>query len=132
MNAFNEPDTSLIRDRLINSNKNVYAPSLIDDKIVPSLLNGASLKRGKYNIPEPDSCIFSDIKNLDAVIVPGIAFDIYKNRIGFGGGYYDKFLSGFEGIKIGICYDFQITELIPSDAHDIKMDIIVSDKRLLN
>ena len=66
--------------------------------------------------------------------VPGIAFDKSGNRIGFGKGYYDRFLKDKPQItKIGICYDFQLLKKvqIPFDEFDIKMDIIVTEKEVI-
>ena len=70
--------------------------------------------------------------DIDIVIVPGIAFDIYGNRIGHGKGYYDKFLHNKNICKIGFCYsDNLITDEIPNDCHDIKMDYIITDREVL-
>ena len=67
----------------------------------------------------------------DAIIIPGRAFDIKGNRLGRGKGFFDKYLAGFKGIKIGICFDFQIFENIPLEPHDLAMDYVVTDKRIL-
>ncbi len=74
-------------------------------------------------------------ENLDLVIVPGIAFDENTARIGQGSGFYDQFLSNIKGKKpiIGLAYDFQITdEPIPQSKHDIKVDAVITERRLIN
>ena len=72
---------------------------------------------------------------LDLIIMPGVAFDENKNRIGFGGGYYDRFLLKFDKNKIpltiAVCYDFQVIDYIPAENHDQKPDFIITEKRTL-
>ena len=70
-------------------------------------------------------------EKVDVVIFPGAAFDIEGNRIGYGKGYYDKYISKltYQPYKIGICYDFQLLDEIPSDTHDIKLDKIITEHR---
>ena len=74
-----------------------------------------------------DECI--EPKTIDLIIVPGICFDLENNRIGFGKGYYDKYLSNKEltATKIGICFEEQILKhgLIDIEPHDVKMDKVL-------
>ena len=67
------------------------------------------------------------------VIVPGLIFGKNMYRIGYGGGYYDKFLSNKEisAYKLGICYDFQVIDEIQNDIYDIPVDKIITDKRII-
>ena len=80
------------------------------------------LKVGSYGIKEPDKKSTEvDLKNIDLVIVPGVAFDRNNNRLGRGGGYYDRFLKKLPKGKpsIGLAFDFQIVDEIPSmESHD--------------
>ena len=90
----------------------------------------------KFGYYESKSDIFCDENILDLIIVPALAFDIVKNRIGFGGGYYDKFLHKIRKnhnnpLIIGICYDFQLLDNIPSEIHDVKVDFVITEKRSL-
>ena len=87
----------------------------------------------KFGYYESSSENFYDEKILDLIIVPGLGFDLEKNRIGFGGGFYDTFLTQLrkDGIDIpfvAICYDFQIIEKVPVEGHDVKVDFIVTEK----
>jgi len=59
-----------------------------------------------------------------------VAFDIHGNRIGYGRGYYDRLLKKMAGVKVGVAYDFQVLEKIPSEKHDVGMDIIATDTYL--
>lgn len=93
------------------------------------------LQPATFDIPEPT--ILNDLRrinptNIDVAIVPGIAFDLQKNRIGYGKGYYDKLLSKSVCLKIALCYEEQIVDFIPTNNHDIKMDVIVTDERIIN
>ncbi|WP_278287518.1 5-formyltetrahydrofolate cyclo-ligase [Ruminiclostridium josui] len=78
---------------------------------------------GQKNVVSPDS--------IDVVIVPGCAFDLHKNRMGYGAGYYDRFLNLISDscLKVGVAFDFQIMDEIPWDEHDIPMDIIITEER---
>ena len=73
---------------------------------------------------------------MDIVIVPAVVFDFEKNRIGFGGGYYDTFLKKVREknkkvLFIGICYDFQIVDEVPTESHDMILDFIVSENKVI-
>jgi len=92
--------------------------------------------RGKYGIFEPPllECNIIDPAKLDIIIVPGSAFDINKNRMGYGAGFYDMFFSNVSAgrcKKIGICFDFQVLDSIPYEEHDIPLDLLVTDKRII-
>lgn len=71
----------------------------------------------------------SEIK---AFVVPGLAFDHYGNRLGYGGGFYDRFLQNTKALKMGACYSEQVSELkLKTEVHDIKMDIIITENYIL-
>ncbi|MGM9937179.1 MAG: 5-formyltetrahydrofolate cyclo-ligase [Candidatus Ornithomonoglobus sp.] len=135
ISAFKEPGTDVIILRLFADNKRVVVPISNTDTftITPSYLTSPDkLIKGAYGIKEPAECIKADISDIDLALIPGIAFDTKGARIGFGKGYYDRFLAAFKGIKVGICYDFQLLDYVPSSPHDIKMDIIITEKRIYN
>lgn len=62
------------------------------------------------------------------IIVPGVAFDDDLNRTGFGGGYYDRYLSGHAGFRAGIAFEAQIAQKLPAEGHDVRMDIVITEK----
>lgn len=81
--------------------------------------------RGKFKIPEPTGKLFSDYAKIDVAFIPGMAFDRQGHRLGRGKGYYDRLLSSsaFKKIhKIGVCFDFQLQQEVPSEAHDCLVD----------
>lgn len=73
----------------------------------------------------------SALAEMDAVLVPGVAFDEEGYRIGMGGGHYDRAVRTFRGVKIGLAYDFQILEAFPRENHDLRCDWIVTEKRVI-
>lgn len=90
----------------------------------------ADLAPGRFGIPEPVSGLPSWEGAITLTVVPGVAFDRQGNRIGYGGGYYDRFFSRVSGTealyKVGVCYDFQLQERIPSQETDIAMDCVLA------
>ena len=75
---------------------------------------------------------FLDEKKIDCVIVPGAAFDFFGNRLGLGGGYYDRFLKKISAKKIALAFDFQITKNLPIESHDVPVDFIFTEKNFFD
>ncbi|MBD3330574.1 5-formyltetrahydrofolate cyclo-ligase [Candidatus Peregrinibacteria bacterium] len=126
----NEVDTiNLINEAL--KTKSVYLPKTkINGEISVHKISGLEdTSEGKYGIPEPTTAE-TDSQILDLIIVPGVAFDSDFNRIGFGKGYYDKFLKKLKCPKIALAYDFQIIKNIPAQEHDQKIDIIITNSKI--
>jgi len=88
------------------------------------------LAPARFGILEPKTKIKPN-REPDIVIVPGLAFDSDLHRLGYGKGYYDKLFAHLKTFKIGVCFDFQIVEKIPKHEHDVRLDYIVSEKRIL-
>ncbi len=83
----------------------------------------------KYGVLQP--LINTNEKTIDIFIVPGVAFDITGNRLGRGVGFYDKLLAKFpNSIKIGIAHESNILDTIPFEAHDVKMNKIVTSSKI--
>ncbi len=92
------------------------------------------LERGHYGIREPKEDLIRPIppEELDAVVVPAVAFDLQGHRLGYGGGYYDRYLPGApQAIRIGAAFTCQIVAEIPADPHDVRMDRIVTDREII-
>jgi len=92
------------------------------------------LDSGAYGILEPRKEFLRPVgyNEVEVIIVPGIAFDENGNRIGYGEGYFDKLLGNINAFKIALAYDFQVLKKIPNEKHDIKMDIIVTERRIIS
>lgn len=84
-----------------------------------------NLKQGHYGIPTPQTGTYHGKPEL--VIVPGLAFDKDLTRMGRGKGYYDRFLRKLGNVtKVGVCYDFQISDDLPRSFRDVRMDKVVT------
>ena len=92
-----------------------------------------NLEENSMGILEPkDDSSFIAKENIDLIIVPGAVFDIHGNRIGYGGGYYDRFLADIKDKrnKVVLAYDLQVVDFIEVEEHDIKMDYIITNSRI--
>lgn len=87
---------------------------------------------GAFGIEEPLGEIFNDYSKIDLAIVPGVSFDINRNRLGRGKGYYDRLLPSIEAYKIGLCFGFQISNKIPTEVHDTPMDAILTEDGIIS
>jgi 5-formyltetrahydrofolate cyclo-ligase len=86
----------------------------------------AKMHRGQFNIPEPTTEPYQG--DIDLILVPGVGFDKTGNRLGRGGGYYDKFIGriGKKTLLVGVGYDFQLVEEIPANSWDKRLDYVVT------
>jgi 5-formyltetrahydrofolate cyclo-ligase len=130
-----EVDTELIVRCALDSGKKIAFPTVVGEELFfCEVKDLSSLKKGKFGIMEP--CATGNVvipENADVLVVPGVAFDLNGHRIGYGKGYYDKTLHRLEGHGklVGLCYDFQLVDEILAEAHDIKMDLIITEKRVV-
>ena len=90
--------------------------------------NNTLYEKSSIGVLEPIGDIFTGI--IDLIIVPGLVFDKKLNRLGFGMGYYDKYLNSHNIYKIGLCFNEQIVDFVPVESHDIKMNMIITKKRV--
>lgn len=131
-----EVNTDKLIDYSIKSGKLVCLPRVEVDSLSFYIVNSSSFnfKKSNFGVKEPvkSDASFVEKRLIDLVIVPGVAFDNSCNRIGFGKGYYDRYLKGSNLKTIGICFDEQIIEdKIPTDKYDIKMDSVISENRMI-
>ena len=111
----------------------MFLPFINSEKLFFSKINSLNdLVIGKFNILEPKDR-FKTKEELDLIIVPGLVFDKKGNRIGHGKGYYDSFLKKHpNATKIGLAFEDQINKKILVEDHDIPMDFIITEKRIIN
>ena len=84
------------------------------------------LELGAFHIEEPTGCDTVDPETLELIVVPAVAYDRKGNRLGRGKGFYDRLLSSTKATKVGVAYEFQIVDEVPTETHDVPMDIIIS------
>lgn len=125
----NEVDTSGIINALLAQNKTVSHPLIIGDKIISALPTSSEWVKDAFNIETPKN--YKELSSVDVAIIPLIACDKNKNRVGFGKGFYDKFLSETPCIKIGLCYDFQVIDSITPNPWDVKLDYIITPTKII-
>jgi len=85
------------------------------------------MPKNKWDVPEPIGNKVS-LSDIDCVVVPGVAFDYDCNRLGYGGGFYDRALSNYEGDIIGVAYRFQVVERIPFVPYDVPVNKIFTEE----
>jgi len=139
-----EIPTEKIIQTALKSGKKVALP-----KVISPVSDGAKMEfllvdvntlyiNGVYGIMEPESGErISPAGGNDRIeiLIPGLCFDLTKNRIGYGGGYYDRYLSQFDREKFHItalAYEYQIFEVIPTDEYDSKVDLIITENRWID
>ena len=103
--------------------------------ITPKSLKGRKLKNlVLHSLQELEDGIFGTkhpahdeeyTGTIDLFIIPGLAFDKLNHRMGYGGGYYDNLLPSQQGYKVGVCYSFQLVDMLPTEPHDIPVDQVV-------
>ena len=122
----NEVDTIKLIKHSLEREKKVAVPKCEGNYIVFYYINNLEdLKEGSFNILEPKANQMVKDFNNSICIVPGIAFDKQNNRIGYGKGFYDRFLKDYKGIKIGLTYKECICDKIDVDENDVKMDKVI-------
>lgn len=97
--------------------------------MIAGLPIGKEFVLSKFGTEEPKE--YKEITDIDVCFLPLVACDLSFNRLGYGKGYYDRFLSANACLKIGICYDFQIVDKIDYNLWDVPLDIIITEKRII-
>jgi 5-formyltetrahydrofolate cyclo-ligase len=91
----------------------------------------ARLVRHKFGMEEPDPCLPVILPGeIDLALIPGLAFDRMGWRLGYGGGYFDRFLKDFQGISLGVTFKELLFESLPSDSNDMRMNFVVAEREL--
>lgn len=113
-------------------NKNFFLPRMNGKNLeCCPYKKGDSLNTAKYNIKEPKTeCILCP--KLDLIIVPALAVDKYGNRLGYGGGFYDKFLKTIQALKLVPISQDLVFESVPAEEFDVKIDCFVTEKKVCN
>ena len=129
-----EVDTLVMITKALELKKRILIPIVMPEQrqMIPTQITTlADLKDGVYSIPQPrfDSSKAVAPEEIDAVIVPGLAFDQAKHRLGRGAGYYDRFLSilSKNTALIGLAFDFQLTDRLPVEEHDVPLTQIIAN-----
>lgn len=128
-----EVDTIPILTHALSAGKTVAVPRCIPGTPYMDFYRIESLEHlasGSFGLLEPDPALCQKITDFSSglCLLPGFCFDRYGYRIGYGKGYYDRFLAGFSGHTAGICYSSFVIDLLPHGYFDRKVDIMVTEK----
>jgi len=132
----NEVDTLRLISSAIEAGRQVLVPVALTstrEMVWSELRSLDELHPSTFGIMEPKEDCIRPVEHceMDLALVPGIAFDTSGCRIGYGGGYYDRFLSSFRGKKVALAYELQVYDSVPSEPHDLPVDVIVTENRLI-
>lgn len=132
ISAYPEVDTKLLIERIWQEGKNVAVPKCIPqsrgmDFYIIKDFNQLEVVYMNLQEPQPEITRYSAPRDIDLMIVPGIAYCRSGYRIGFGGGYYDRYLSGFAGHTRSLAFDVQLVDAIDAEAHDIPVQGIYTE-----
>ena len=126
--------TGTLLEALLSRGSTLLLPYVADDGMLRAseIRSTAGLAPGYRGIPEPRARMPVDPARADVVVVPGVAFDARGGRLGFGGGFYDRFLQACgDATRIGICFECQVVDEVPLEDHDQRMDIVVTPDRVI-
>ena len=105
-----------------------YVPVTHGVEIMPALYSSDTvLTKGVFGVSVPENPIYADKSTIDLVLVPAVAVDRKKNRMGYGKGCYDRFLADMNCIKAAVCFDFQVVNGLKPEPHDVRMDYIITE-----
>ena len=124
----------------LQDSKKLYLPRCLPDGTMTFISIGKDWSQtasGLYGIKEPEESgefFVCEEPTKTAIIIPGVAFDKMGNRLGRGKGYYDRFLSQKPNraiLSVGVCWDLQILDVVPTDSHDVMLQWVVSEEQTL-
>jgi 5-formyltetrahydrofolate cyclo-ligase len=131
-----EIDTTIIIKKALQDCKKIILPRVSDKNLDLYFIENYEyqLKKGSYGImePVPELCEPAEISDIDLAIVPGVCFDKNFNRLGYGGGFYDRMLALLNNNvkKIALCFEMQMLPEIPTSNYDIKVDEIITESNI--
>ena len=131
----NEVETNEIINLLFKKNKRVFVPKILGTNLIHIEINkNTSYSKNQLGIREPVNSSKSNPDLLEVIFVPLLAFDKQGDRVGYGGGYYDKFLGDIKNnaLKIGLSLFEPIDKILDIEDYDISLDYIITPKRVYN
>jgi 5-formyltetrahydrofolate cyclo-ligase len=113
--------------------KKVLMPRVAEKELrIHAVAGPSELAPGKFGILQPLPSTPSAPEAADFILVPGLAFDAKGGRLGRGGGFYDRLLARFQGVKVGICFNETLFEEIPREGHDAVMDFVATPDGIIS
>lgn len=133
MSTENEPDTSLVIKEALKERKKVYVPKCISKGVMVAVRIDETtvFKSGYMNLPEPENVIAEENIKIDLAVLPCVSADFKGNRLGHGAGFYDRFLEKNKSARVCFCFEKLVSPEIPTEEHDIKADVLITEKTVL-
>lgn len=134
MDCKNEVETKMVIEQCWRDGKTVAVPKVFGEIMKYYVITSYDdLEEGYFGIPEPKHEQLNEIVCDDGLmILPGVAFDICRHRVGYGGGFYDRYLEAHPGMKkIAFAFEFQMFESVPFEVFDRQPEKIITEKRII-
>ena len=129
ISKYNELDTSYIINKLKSEKKNIIVPKILNNELIHIAINDQTeFSINEYGIKEPNNGNSFIIQNLDLIFIPLLAYDLEGHRVGYGKGYYDRFLklTNKSSLKIGLSFFDPINKIQDIDDNDVKLDYCIT------
>ncbi len=128
-----EVDTKEIINRAFADGKTVFVPKVTGKTEMKAchITGSEAFEKSSLGVSEPENPIFAEAKDLDLIIVPGLAFSKDGVRLGFGGGFYDRYLKDVTCDTAGLCYDVCLAEDLIKDEYDVNVKYIITEKGIV-
>ena len=133
--ASREPETSLLVEQLSRRGITVGLPRMLPGRgmEVRRYDPAAAMVPAGFGLLEPDvSCPRMEKKDIDLVLVPALCYDRHGYRLGFGGGYYDRWLADCAALKVGLCREKVLQHRVPVEVHDSRVDLLLTETACLS
>lgn len=134
----NEVATGCFIGYCLKAGKKAAVPLVVDaGNMIAAEINCPEddLEPGTFGVMEPKKCKLKEInpEEIDIIVVPGAVFDLDKNRIGYGAGFYDRFLPKLrrDCLKVGIAFDIQVVESVPVGEYDVPLELVITESRII-
>lgn len=133
MNERNEVDTHDLIQNSIRLGKQVIIPRIESGMKLSHhrIQNIDDLERNEWGVPEPAGKADAEPDDPDLILVPMLSGDQFRNRLGYGKGFYDRFLKETKGVKIGLLFDIQMyDERLPVNDFDVPLDLLITESKI--
>ncbi|MDD4457025.1 MAG: 5-formyltetrahydrofolate cyclo-ligase [Syntrophotalea acetylenica] len=130
---FNEVFTEEVFHQALRAGKVVAYPRVRGESLdFVSVSSPAEFAPGAFGVMEPTGSHLIPPSALDLILVPGVAFDLFGNRLGYGKGFYDRVLclGSRSAISVGLCYEMQLLDELPVEDHDAGLDLLITEERV--
>lgn len=130
-----EPDTARLIKALVAQGKKIGLPRMLPEHQmeIRQYVPDRPLVQVSFGISEPDTgCPILEREEIDLILVPAVCYDRQGYRLGFGGGYYDRWLEHFHGFRVGLCRQAVLQDKVPTESHDTRVDVLLTENESLS